>query len=426
MQQSAASLVRSDSSSGSSGASAAAADQIYRWDEEAINKMRKERPWDSNVKHFQNCKVSALAGMKMLKHCLAGVEKGRKAGTSPIEVMGLMIGKAEGDSIIVMDACPLPVEGSETRVVADDAQVYMTQLMDSMELRRREGFVGWYHSHPFDVETYSHCHLSAIDVQTQTGWQMASGTWTAIVVDPLRSLARQEPEFGAYRVYPPKYQPPANECPDGSINADVSSRTTRWGLSYHRYYQLHMSYFMNSLGKQLVDVMSKNALWVRVLGSSSIMEPENRARFADRVKKASDRLNQVEAGLLTGGAGGVGMGMGMYSFASLLSGGVGPAAGGQRSGRRRRDPAGALAGASDDLTKGAQACCDLAIEQCKGHASQLIKDMLFNCLMRQEDRWRREEAEDEAMEREQLTQHKQATNTNAAAAATGPTPMQLG
>lgn len=83
--------------------------------------------------------------MKMLKHALAGVEKGRKAGTNPIEVMGLMIGKPDGDAIVVLDCCPLPVEGSETRVVADDAQVYMTQLMDSMELRRKEGFVGWYH-----------------------------------------------------------------------------------------------------------------------------------------------------------------------------------------------------------------------------------------------------------------------------------------
>jgi COP9 signalosome complex subunit 5 len=69
-----------------------------------------------------------------LKHALSGVEKGRKAGTNPVEVMGLMIGKPDGDSIIVLDACPLPVEGSETRVVADDAQVYMTKLMDSMEL----------------------------------------------------------------------------------------------------------------------------------------------------------------------------------------------------------------------------------------------------------------------------------------------------
>jgi len=90
--------------------------------------------------------------------------------------------------------------------------------------------VGWYHSHPFDVETYSHAHLSAIDVQTQTGWQLASGAWTAIVVDPLRSLAKQEPEFGCFRVYPPRHTPPANECPDGQIDTDVAARTTRWGL----------------------------------------------------------------------------------------------------------------------------------------------------------------------------------------------------
>ena len=77
------------------------------------------------------------------------MEKGRKAGTNPVEIMGLMIGKTDGDSIVILDSCPLPVEGSETRVVADDAQVHMLELMDSMELRRREGFVGWYHCFPY-------------------------------------------------------------------------------------------------------------------------------------------------------------------------------------------------------------------------------------------------------------------------------------
>ena len=69
-----------------------------------------------------------------MKHALSGVEAGRKAGTNPIEIMGLMIGKPDGDSIVVMDACPLPVQGSETRVVADDAQIHMLELMESMEL----------------------------------------------------------------------------------------------------------------------------------------------------------------------------------------------------------------------------------------------------------------------------------------------------
>lgn len=48
--------------------------------------------------------------------------------------------------------------------------------------------MGWYHSHPFDVEVYSHCHLSGTDVQTQLAWQRAQDVrdfpWLAIVVGP--------------------------------------------------------------------------------------------------------------------------------------------------------------------------------------------------------------------------------------------------
>lgn len=84
--------------------------------------------------------------MKMLKHSLLGVERGRQsAGGQPIEILGLMIGKASGREIIVLDACPLPVEGSETRVVADEAQIHMLELLESLEVRREESFIGWYH-----------------------------------------------------------------------------------------------------------------------------------------------------------------------------------------------------------------------------------------------------------------------------------------
>lgn len=70
--------------------------------------------------------------MKMLKHALLGVETGRKRGTSPIEIMGLLVGRVDPatNSIIIMDSCSIPVEGSETRVVADDAQVYMLGKKD--------------------------------------------------------------------------------------------------------------------------------------------------------------------------------------------------------------------------------------------------------------------------------------------------------
>ena len=80
--------------------------------------------------------------------------------------MGLMIGKADGDCVVILDACPLPVEGSETRVVADDAQVHMLELMDSMELRRQEGFVGWYrHTAP---HTHAHTALSPLTISSSS------------------------------------------------------------------------------------------------------------------------------------------------------------------------------------------------------------------------------------------------------------------
>jgi COP9 signalosome complex subunit 5 len=57
--------------------------------------------------------------MQMVVHARSG-------GT--IEVMGLMQGKVEGDTMIIMDAFALPVEGTETRVNAQaDAYEYMVQ-----------------------------------------------------------------------------------------------------------------------------------------------------------------------------------------------------------------------------------------------------------------------------------------------------------
>jgi len=283
--------------------------------------------------------------MKILKHALVGVDQGRKQGTNPIEILGLLLGKPSGDTIVVMDTYALPVKGDETRVIADDAGPYMTKIQDSLEQKRPENFVGWYHSHPFDVENYSHCHLSATDIQNQWLWQNQSPFWVAIVVDPLRSLAKQQPELGAFRCYPPSHTPPPNEVPDGTLVHDEEARARRWGISYNRYYQMNMQYFMSSLGSKMLDIMSRNNLWIRVLSSSSVMEPENRQRFAERVRKASDKLSSVD---VSGGGGR----LGYY-------------------GHRKK-------GKHDDFTEVTTSCAELAIEQCKGHSSQITKDVLFN------------------------------------------------
>lgn len=333
-------------------------DTQFAYDAEYVDKVNKEKPWaqKNSEKYFSKCSISALAAMKMLKHSLAGVKKGREGESGqPVEVMGLLVGKPDGNTIVVVDAYALPVEGIEYKVeAAEEAQGYMIQLAESLELRRNERCIGWYHSHPFDVGTRPQYFMSSVDVQTQASWQFSIPQWTAIVIDPLRSLAKQEPQLGTFRCFPAAHNPPANIGPDGQTY-DKETMQLRWGHSPHRYYMLETTYFLSSLGNQLLDTMSRNNLWVRVLSSAGILEEENRQGFSERVKNASEKLGKAQSS----------MGQSGYAF----SGGRGPrgASGGKAT--------------SDALSEGSQACEELAIEQCTGHANQIAKAVLFNQLL---------------------------------------------
>ena len=55
-----------------------------------------------------------------------------------LEIMGLMQGKVIGNTMVVMDAFALPVEGTETRVNAQaQANEYMVQYLDLIKKVRR-------------------------------------------------------------------------------------------------------------------------------------------------------------------------------------------------------------------------------------------------------------------------------------------------
>lgn len=59
----------------------------------------------------------------------------RSGGT--LEVMGLILGKVDGNTMIVMDSFALPVEGTETRVNAQaQAYEYMSSYIDAAKLVR--------------------------------------------------------------------------------------------------------------------------------------------------------------------------------------------------------------------------------------------------------------------------------------------------
>lgn len=72
---------------------------------------------------FKDIKISALALLKMVMHARSG---------GSLEVMGLLLGKVDANTMIVMDSFALPVEGTETRVNAQaQAYEYMTAYIES-------------------------------------------------------------------------------------------------------------------------------------------------------------------------------------------------------------------------------------------------------------------------------------------------------
>lgn len=80
-------------------------------------------PYFCSPHYFKDVKISALALLKMVMHARAG---GR------LEVMGLMLGKIDGPSMVVMDTFALPVEGTETRVNAQAAAYeYMSTYIEA-------------------------------------------------------------------------------------------------------------------------------------------------------------------------------------------------------------------------------------------------------------------------------------------------------
>lgn len=79
----------------------------------------------SSPHFFQTVRISAVALIKMVTHARSG---------GVYEIMGLMQGKVDVDNrtLYVMDAFALPVQGTETRVNAqNEAYEYMVEYLES-------------------------------------------------------------------------------------------------------------------------------------------------------------------------------------------------------------------------------------------------------------------------------------------------------
>lgn len=188
--------------------------------------------------------------------------------------MGVMTGKILKNEFVVMDAIPLPVEGTETRVNAMAAGYeYMVNYVTSLQrVGRKENVVGWYHSHP----GYG-CWLSGIDVGTQRQSQLFQDPFLALVIDPNRTIAAGKVEIGAFRTYPLNQDGQPIKNLKGSLSSGSSksvsipsSKIKDFGVHANFYYQLEISYFKSSLDSKLLDLLW-NKYWTSTLSQSPLL-----------------------------------------------------------------------------------------------------------------------------------------------------------
>ena len=252
-------------------------DQLFEYDREAYKSLDAEKPWKKDPTFFREVKLSALALIKISTHAKRGGE---------LEVMGLLQGKGTKDGkFIVVDAFPLPVEGTETRVSAQsEANEYMIEYNDCAKRNgREEHVVGWYHSHP----GYG-CWLSGIDVDTQSQNQTFTDPYLAIVVDPVRSQASGRVEIGAFRTYPEGYAENNNRTGrriGGSAGVGdfvPSAKIEDYGVHKDKYYELPISIFKSTLDGQILK-----RLWDEYWASSFTTMPLSKSSGAKNFVDAS-------------------------------------------------------------------------------------------------------------------------------------------
>lgn len=236
-------------------------------DQEVLN----ARPWKFLPKYFTKVLISSLALVKMTVHAKAG---------GSIEVMGMLTGKVVNNSLVVMDVYSLPVEGTETRVNAqNEAYEYMVQYLELLKsVGREEHIVGWYHSHP----GYG-CWLSGIDVATQSLNQNFQDPYLAIVVDPVLTMNQGKVDIGAFRTFPIGYN--AGNKPGKTVDsAQIKSKSKKhdFGLHAEQYYALDIEFFQAEHDIALVDAILNKSLVTNLLQTTSSNE-EYEKRLASNI-----------------------------------------------------------------------------------------------------------------------------------------------
>lgn len=277
-------------------------DALYNHDLKALNELMDAKPWAKDPNYFKHVRISAVALIKMVMHARSGGE---------LEVMGCMQGYVAGDTFVITDAFRLPVEGTETRVNAqNDANEYLIAYTElSRAQGRPENVVGWYHSHP----GYG-CWLSGIDVQTQQLQQQWTEPFLAIVIDPDRTINVGKVEIGAFRTYPENHSGATGsavqggKASSGAEQGDVPlAKMSEFGAHASKYYSLEISHFKSTLDAHLLDLLWQK-YWVQTLSANPMLT--NRDYGNKQMLDLGAKVAQVTKGLWLGGSFGGGRGTG--------------------------------------------------------------------------------------------------------------------
>ncbi|KAJ2765765.1 COP9 signalosome catalytic subunit rri1 [Coemansia nantahalensis] len=253
-------------------------EEIYCFDEGLQRQQLEQAAWKKDVRHFQRVEISSVALVKMVMHARSGGD---------IEVMGLMLGKVVGSTMVVLDAFALPVEGSETRVNAQsESYEYMAQyLTQNQASGQNEPVIGWYHSHP----GYG-CWLSGIDVATQMLNQQFQEPFLAVVIDPKRTMSAGKVDLGAFRTFPEDYQPGKADggSEAGGFQSVPLEKIEDFGVHADKYYPLEVSYFKSTLDQKLMERLWRKH-WVNTLAQSPLIA--NSEFTTQKINEVADKIN---------------------------------------------------------------------------------------------------------------------------------------
>ncbi|KAF2686864.1 Mov34-domain-containing protein [Lentithecium fluviatile CBS 122367] len=269
-------------------------DALYTYSASSQKTINEAHPWRTDPHYFTSVRISAVALLKMVMHARSG---------GALEVMGLMLGKIEAHTFVITDAFRLPVEGTETRVNAqDEANEYMVEFLSrAREQGQCENAVGWYHSHP----GYG-CWLSGIDVGTQKTQQMYQDPFVAVVIDPDRTVSAGKVEIGAFRTFPESYVQEKEKAAGskGGVGEDgfqtiPLGKIEDFGAHANHYYSLDVSHYKSSLDAKLLEALW-NKYWVGTLSSSPLIS--NREYGTNQISDLARKIAQENGNLKRKGA----------------------------------------------------------------------------------------------------------------------------